>query len=717
MRGLLAIVLLASSLYADVIVEIDVEGNNRIDETLIRASSGLRLGSELTPKKIRESITRIYAMGLFGDVRIYTEPKGGGRRVIVQVEEHPRVSKVIFIGNRSINDRRLKELSDVKEGSVASDRLIFNSRTAILKEYREKGHFLTEIESKTELTEDGVIVRFFITEREKLRIKEIEIIGNEAFSDGEIEKRLSNKERNWFRRAPVFNPDKFEEDKEKILTFYGERGFPKAEITNIEFVELEKNWVRIEISMEEGTRLYFGDVSFYGNHIISEERLHKYVRFKSGDVYNTRKLQETTQKFYEIYGDMGYLYLSVDIEEELRDSIVDIRYRIEEGNPARVNYIWITGNTKTHEKVIRRELTIFPGDLLRRDELIRSQRRVFNLGFFANLTLDTRVVNDEGDIDLIFNVEEKEAGQFSVGMGYGAEAGLTGNISVSIPNLRGLGQLLYVKAERGGRVANYEIGFREPWFLDTPTSLGLHLFHITRRIGDYTDRRTGGRIEIARPILGLPFTRGSFSYGLERVQIKRDEPALESEWKSAVTFELIRDSRDNFLNPTEGSRNSIRTEIAGLLGDIRFQKYIIESQVYNRLPANFATLLRGKIGVISPGAPWYEKFLLGGTGPWGLRGYGDRSIGVIKDDEFIGGRYAALFTLQAKITFEQNIFPIVFMDIGATWDSIEEINLYDLKMGIGVGIRMQIPMMGLMGFDFAHSEHGWMPHFQIGREF
>ncbi|MCK4596087.1 BamA/TamA family outer membrane protein, partial [candidate division WOR-3 bacterium] len=184
------------------------------------------------------------------------------------------------------------------------------------------------------------------------------------------------------------------------------------------------------------------------------------------------------------------------------------------------------------------------------------------------------------------------------------------------------------------------------------------------------------------------------------------------------TLGIRRDSRDNFMNPKEGSKNSARIEIAGLGGTVRFQKFIFESQVYNTLPLNFATLVRGKFGVISPpDAPTYERFILGGVGAWGIRGYPDLSIGVFEGGKVIGGRYALLFTVEAKISFEQNIYPIVFMDLGNTWTNLEEINLRDMKRGLGFGIRMEVPLMGLLGFDFAYGEDGWVPHFQVGKEF
>jgi len=193
---------------------------------------------------------------------------------------------------------------------------------------------------------------------------------------------------------------------------------------------------------------------------------------------------------------------------------------------------------------------------------------------------------------------------------------------------------------------------------------------------------------------------------------------------SEITFTLTRDSRDNFINPTTGTRNSISPHFAGgiLGGDVTYQKYELESSTYHRLFWRLVLMLRGKLGIITPeSAPIYEKFVLGGIGPWGLRGYPDWSIGSRQDGNIVGGGFATIFNLELKAVFEQNIYPLIFFDIGNVWNSFREANLSDLKKGIGFGIRMEIPMMGILGFDFGYGidrdPRKWEPHFQIGRGF
>jgi outer membrane protein insertion porin family len=720
MRNLWIIFLfLAGSASSQIIVNIEVKGTVRSDPGFVIAASGMQIGADLSSELTRNAIKRLFRLGLFKDVRIDTEPQGGGVKVVIVVEENPRLLSCKFIGNRVFKDKKLSEICGLKEGDMASDNRIFDGKAKLLEEYKKKGFYLVTVEPKWEKTENGDIsLKYFIDEGKKVRIKKIEIVGNKTFSDGKIESQMKNREKRWWRKGN-FNEEEFGKDKDRILEFYRNNGFPNCELTSIDVNRENSGWITIVVTVNEGKRFYFGAIKFDGNEVVSLKTLTDNTKFKNGTVYGKKKLQETIAKFYEIYGNEGYLYLKVNPEERVRDSsLVDITFHIEEGEPAILRKIIIKGNGKTHEKVIRRELTLFPGDIMRRREVIRSQKRVFNLGFFKNITLDTKVVNDSGDIDLTLGIEEKQTGQVSAGMGYGGEVGLTGNLSLSIPNLLGRGEMVYMKYERGSKLTNIELGGIEPWLFDTPTSVNLGIFHLTeQRIGFY-DKRTGGNIGIGRPIPRFPYTRGHIGYRLERIEIERSDTTRYL--KSAISPSIVRDSRDNFLNPTEGTRNSLDMEFSGLGGDVKFQKFVLESHFYHPIFWRWVFLMRARTGVIlsSSGVPAYEKFVLGGVGDWSLRGYPDYSIGPVRNG-IIGGRFAGIITFETKLKFEENIYPILFIESGNAWDSITDCNIGGLKTGIGVGVRMEIPMMGLLGFDFAYGvdEKQWTPHFQVGKEF
>jgi outer membrane protein insertion porin family len=574
-----------------------------------------------------------------------------------------------------------------------------------------------------------------------VKIKKIEIIGNHKFSDKTLKKKMKNRQKYWWPWSGKFNKEEFEEDPMRIAKFYWDNGYPNCKVVRVDVIPDERReWVTIEIEIDEGKRLYFGEVKFEGNKVISTKKLLRGVKFKRNEPYSKSKIAKTMEWIYVTYSDEGYLYLKVDPVESIRDSIVDIVYKLQEGRPARIHKIIIQDNVKTHEKVIRRELTIFPGEIFSRKKLIVSQRKVFNLGFFKNILLDTRQANEKGDIDLIIKVEEKETGQASLGASYYPKYGIAGNLSLSIPNFRGRGEHLYISLEKGAKVERMAFGYTKPWLFDTPLTVGTNLYRTLESRYWYRMKKTGGEIRVSRAILRLNYVRVRASYRLESVGISEisDTTVLSripQGLRSVVIFGINRDSRDNFLNPTVGTRNDLQLEFCGGIfgGNIHYHKQIFETSTYHKLGWKFVLGLRGRMGIINgyksdAEVPLYEKFILGGIGAWGLRGYKDWSIGpsITKQGEVIGGRFAFIFTIEAKIAFTpHNIYPLVFFDAGNAWECLSEANFQDLKRGIGVGFRIEIPMMGLVGFDFGYRldttpiqrRRGHEFHLQMGRMF
>ncbi|MDI6839905.1 MAG: outer membrane protein assembly factor BamA [bacterium] len=737
--------ILPTFIYAEIIVELKVEGIENVAPGLVISTSGLEIGDELTVESVRNAVKQIYRTQLFKDVEIQYEKEGGGVKLTILVKEYPRISKIGFKWNKKFKDKKLLELCGLKEGDIGVETSIFNGAVKIRKAYKKDGYYLAEVKPVTEEVNKELKVEYLITEGKRVKIRSIEIIGNRAFKDDELEKRLKNREKRWYRSGN-FSGEEFENDPDKIVEFYRNHGYPNCKVVDVNIVPDEnKEWVRIYIKIDEGSKLFLGNVGFDGNKVIDTRDLIKEVKFKRLSLYSSNALSKTLEGIYSLYGNRGYIYAIVDPVEELSDSVVDITYKIKEGKPARIHKIIIENNTKTHEKVIRRELTIFPGDILSRKELINSQRKVFNLGFFKNITLDTKPAspsqggqaNEQGDIDLIIKVEEKPAGQASLGASYYPKHGLVGNLGLSTPNFRGMGELLYINLQKGEKLQTLEAGYNRPWLFDTPMSVGLDAFHTFEKRPLYKTQRTGGNVKVGRPIPRLTFTKGYISYKLERVKASADDTASLSSYikeslgdriRSVATFEVVRDSRDNFLNPTTGTRNDAEIELSGgpLGGSVDYHKEIFETSTYHKLFWRFVLGLRGKFGAIDgyrtpADVPLYERFILGGIGEWGLRGYRDWSIGPERDGEVIGGRFASLFTIETKISFEENLYPLVFLDAGNTWECFKEANFQDLKRGVGVGFRIEIPMMGLVGFDFGYGidkkPRGWEFHLQMGKLF
>jgi outer membrane protein insertion porin family len=455
-------------------------------------------------------------------------------------------------------------------------------------------------------------------------------------------------------------------------------------------------------------------------------------------------MENSLMEMYSIFGEGGYIYASVVPHESVRsDTIVDVEYEIVENNPAHVRLVDIEGNRRTREKVIRREIDLMPGRIFKRSLLVKSQRAVFNLGFFEDVLLDSKPVNEQGDIDLIFQVKEKATGQIGMGVAYSATDKMTGYLTLSIPNLMGRGESSYIKLETGEKKKNVEVGFVEPWLFDTPMSAGLDLFYVTRERVGYNDKHVGASVTASRPIPWPEYTKAYWTYTLEKVEYNVDDSTKVGSYilsqvgkrtASSTRLTLVRDSRDSFFNATMGTRNMVMGEFSGgyLGGQVKYQKYEAESRWYHPFIWKNAVMLRVRGGYVDgytagEVVPVSERFLLGGVGDWGLRGYSDFGYDIGPRDSFgnpLGGKVALVTNAEYKIFLAKGIYWLFFADAGNIWEGLKDVKLEskdDLKKGAGFGIRLEIPMMGVMGFDFGYGfdqkNPSWQPHFQIGTTF
>lgn len=717
------------------------------DSLLVINQSGLKLGDELTQFDIPNAIRRIYNLGLFAQVEVDTVLIGDGVKLQFIVTEYPRLKKIEFSGNRKIRTKELKDLLNAKEGEILSEKKIFDWQVKIKDRYKEKGYILAKINTSQSPPDSNrrVNLIFQIEEGDRIRIRKIEIEGNEAFPDHRIKRCMTNRQKNWLRKGD-FKDDEFKKDLDKIIDFYKEHGFLDAKITDYN-LKYEAGWLHITIEVTEGKKYYFGNITFEGDSLLTQEKLARALKIKTGKVYNIKKATQTLSELYSLYSEEGYIYVTISPVEVMRDDTVDINYKISEGNPAKIRLVRIEGNERTNEKVIRREITSLPGSIFKRSEVIRSQRNIYNLGFFEDVGLDYAPVNDSGDIDLTYKVKEKTAfGTVGAGISYSATDKLTGYVELSQPNMFGRGQKVYIKLEKGGRKTNAEFGFTEPYLFDIPLSAGFDLFYLTRTYDYYDKQEMGAGISFSRP-LPLDYSRGYLSFRFSDAYVPKSSisrnyspTTLYNVYRDTVhktsflpSFRFVRDSRDYIFNALSGSSFSYTIGIS--VGDIRFHRHIIDISYYYPLFWKFGLMFRTRFGLINPfqtqdTIPVYERFYAGGTGEDGIRGYPDRSLGIKEGGYTIGGKTISIFSLEYKLRLSHQVSFITFFDAGNAWESFANFNLSDLKRGAGIGVRLEIPMLGLLGFDFGRGfdyekiENGkpvrygqWQPHFQIGRTF
>ncbi len=727
----------------DQLVVLSVSARTEVaDSSLVVRTAGIASGEVFTQAGFRselgDAIRRIHSLGLFSQVTVDTTIKADGVNIVFITTEYPRLKKVIFIGYRRIRLKDLESRVKAHPGEVLADKKVFDWKQEVMELYKEKGFLLVQVEPELSEPDSAgqVLVTYKIDEGDQVRIRNIEIIGNEQFTDPQIEIKLRNRQKTWYRKARLLE-DEFIKDLDRIVDFYKERGFLDAQVLDYT-MEYDQGWVSITIMIEEGTRYYFGAVSFENDSVIPKDRLTKLVGFREGAVYNTKLAEKALADIYGVYSEEGYIYAQVSPVEEMRGDTVDITYSITEAKPALVRLVRIEGNEQTHDKVIRRRISSLPGYVFKRSDVIRSQRDIFNLGFFEDITLDYRPADTLGSIDLVYRVKEKGFfGTIGAGVTYSAVDGITGYLELQQPNLFGRGQQATIKLEKGGRKTNVQLGFTEPWLFDTPTSGGFDVSYLTRTYDYYDKQEIGGGISVSRP-LPLDYTRAYL--GLRLTDAFVPPASISSGYKPSGPFNiyrdtthktaftpsitLTRDSRDYIFNASSGS--AITYTLSTSVGDIRYHRHVLDASHYFPLFWKFSLLGRTRLGYITgfsdaDTVPLYERFYPGGTGPDGVRGYPDRGIGPYEAGYAVGGRALALFSLEYKLRVSRQLSFIAFADAGNTWNSIGQFNLSSLKRGAGIGVRLEIPMLGLLGFDFGYGfdrEPGrWEPHFQIGRTF
>ncbi len=775
--GLLFVLLLISAnivLAQNVVIaDVVVEGAVTADPKLVMSVSGLAAGKSIAREDLQAAVRQVYALGLFEDVRIEGEDQAGRLKAIIKVKELPTLGKIVLKGSDKIKEKDLA--LPLKTGQKIGKSKLKDGESVIKKAYQEKGYFLVTVKSSFEpgVAEGEVNAVFEVDEQSPVKVGAVEIVGNKQVYADELTKKMSNKPRGFFRSifgGGKFNREKYQEDLRSITEQYRKKGYIDAVIVEDSIIlNEEKTHVTIQITVNEGPRYYFGSSAFTGMSVIPEERLRKSLKYSPGDVYNQEKFEESEQNIYNAYLEEGYLYVRLIEDTKTQDSIVNITYEISEGVPAHINRVDIVGNTKTKDKVIRRELALYPGQIFRRSLLERSLRNVMLLNYFSNATPEFSQLPD-GRVDLTVRVEEKPTGQIQVGGGYSEQDKFVGTVDLGIPNLFGNGQNANFLVEFGKRRQSYRVGFTEPWLFDTPTSVGFDISHLERTYDDpfisgtedFTQNSTGLSTRLGRRLKWPDdYFTVYWNYRLEDFKYTDfSDSTLEATYQfsdgliSATSFTIGRDSRDLPEFATRGSRASYRAEFAGgvIGGDWSYTKHNFTYSIYKKLWKGFTFSPTWNVGLIQGGAgrksvPYSELFYAGGIRSDGMiRGYRDRSIVAFQDTntvatraatasgDFIGNldyspidtaRGQALYVINAQIVFPvvaQQIHGLLFFDAGNVWLNATDIDPFDLWTSYGFGFRLAVPGMGLLGFDFGIPLRGddkgkLKPHFQFGGSF
>ncbi|MBN1425756.1 outer membrane protein assembly factor BamA [Candidatus Fermentibacteria bacterium] len=718
--------------------DIRVQGAATLDSSFVLRTAGLRSDVLHTSMDLADAVRRLYRAGLVDDVQVYSRPAVGGRELTLAIRERPPLASVEFTGNKRISTDDLQKKVPLIKGQRVSQARIENYAALIRRTYREEGYLKARVETQIDSLAAGTAVVYRIEEGPKVIVRQIRIEGAEAIEAKAVAKRMKLKPKG-FLRGGKFDRAKLEESFESIEAFYRERGYLDAAVVDhrVEY-HADSSSVTVALEVDEGRMFRVGSfaLTFDDSLSYSEESLLGFIKLNPGDPFNYARLEKGVRSMYERFQEDGYLWARVIPDERRTGDVVDYTFAIHQGPPAMVRLIRIEGNTTTKEKVIRRELLIYPGDRFRRSALVRSHREVYNLGFFEDVAVDFDNPSTEGDVDFVVKVKEKSSGQFNFGVTYSSQTRLMGFIQLSHPNVLGNGWISNLRWEFGKANRNIEFGFTEPWLLGTPTRAGFDLYNTESNYyyADYSVERRGGGINVGRPLPWVDYVSASFAYSLSDVRVSPDDDYTGSDlpegWQttSRTTYRVVRDSRDNFLEPTRGSRSILTMELAGRVfgGDVAYRKHEVQTSWFTPLASKLIASVSLKAGSVVgyPGrsdVPVYEQFRPGGTSTDGtVRGYEDYSLGPVDATGYYsGGRVMAVLNAELKVpVVPEQVAIIGFFDTGNAWRSFDEVDLGDMKRGMGVGIRINTGIMGIIGLDYGYGfdreSPGWKPHFQFG---
>ncbi|HUV87042.1 MAG TPA: outer membrane protein assembly factor BamA [bacterium] len=752
---------MATSAYAQrageiVVDEVKFEGLVSIDDaavnSAIRVGPGLLVTEAELKTIIRDDIKRIYRLGYFDRVDAYYEETSPGHiDVFFDIKERPRVTEVNFEGRKRVKRKAIQEVAKVEVGERLSLSRLNADVEAIKKLYFEQGYRFADVSYRLEEERGGVKVTYSITEGPKAVIRGVVVEGNKELSDWYILNKVMKTKVDRFYNTKVLDEKVLEEDFRRIEEAYANRGYVRAEVVDHEVeYRRKRSAIHIIITVEEGKLYRTGELRFVGNEKFDDEELRERVDWRPGKPFSAKKLNDGTDNVRSLYKNNGYLFATIEAAEEIDDDAgnVDAAIRIDEDRPAYVRLVGISGNVSTRDKVIRRELRLHPGEIYKENKLIRTVQRLHNLGYFDEIRPDIRVADREaGLVDLELDIVEKaNTAKVNFGAGYSTLDGLVGTFSLSWANFdasklpriwkcKGAGQELRLSTEFGRRRTQYSIGFTEPYLFDTKILGSFDLYDLSRIRPYYDEKRFGWNVTFGRPL--SEYVRGRTTYKFESVEVVSNfyDPQRIPVWvasdlgrknTSSVSWGVERDSRDSVFFPQAGSDNEVSLETAGSVfgGDVEFWRLTMASSWYFKHVWETVLAVRARGGYIdrygaTKTVPLYERFYLGGANT--VRGYDEWEVGprdIYGNPE--GGKTMFYTNFEYRIPISKEFFHLIaFWDSGYCWRELRDINLQDLQSGVGGGIRVNIPMMGLLGIDYGYGleAHSGQIHFNIGSMF
>jgi len=697
---------------------IEVRGNKRIEESAIRGRLTLKVDDPYTGEAIRAQIRLIYEMGFFEDVRIETDPVVGGVAVVFVVREKPFITEIVFDGNENLSEDKLKEKMTIRSQSFLDQQQAKESAERIRLAYQADGYYNAEvIPIILALEEDRKRLTFFIKEGERARIKTVTFEGMQVITRKEVFKVIATRE--WvplygiflgsipsiFTDAGIIKREGLPNDVERIKEVYLNKGYLNIQV-GLPVVELteDKKWFTVTFPIVEGEPYTVGEVGFRGNTIFEEAELRTGMKITPGEIFQRAKIREELTRLTELYGAKGYAFTDVNplVTPDAQTKTAALIFHIKEGDLIRIRQIHITGNDKTRDNVIRRELRVNEQEVTDTVAMKRSYERLTNLNYFETVEiLPKQVESDKVDLDV--KVKEKPTGSFSVGGGFSTLDRLVAIADITEGNLGGRGQVVRVRGQLGQRRSIGLLSFRDPYLYDSLTSVQGDLYRTITNYTTYAEDKSGASVSFGRWF--SEYISGNFS--LVGEILKLSNPAVDAPQfvldqigtQSTTGFRsaLSRDARDYYLDPRTGTRSAVHLDFGTptLGGTNNFYKFNVDAIKYTPLFWNTRHSIRGRFGIAEglegKPVPLTERFYVGGINT--MRGFVFGRAGpVTSSGSLLGADRQIIFNNDFifPISTEAKLNGVLFFDYGKGFVEGEKFST-KLRQAAGIEARWISP--------------------------
>jgi outer membrane protein insertion porin family len=751
--------------------EVKISGNVRVEDDGIRLHLKSRPGDSFDPLVVEQDVKAIFRMGFFDDVNAELSPDG---ILTYAIKEKPYIREVKIQGASQVSKDKIETALGIGARTILDRTKVAEGVEKVRKLYTEQGYVNAAIDHSVAVeSTNQAVVTLDIVEGTRLLIKKIAFEGNKAFSDGDLKGLLATKEEwifSFFTNRGVLDRDMLTNDVAILSSHYNDNGYVEHKVDDPVILRA-RDGLEVIFRIAEGPQYRVGKVEIGGELIQDGQQMLKSVKLTTGQIFRGSRLRDDITTLSDMYSNKGFAFVQVDPVTKIDQSNknVDVALVISKGPPVYFNRVLVTGNSKTRDSVVRRELLANEQELYSGNKVTQSRNALQRTGYFEDAQITTKKTDQADTLDLLVDVKEGPTGSFQIGGGYSSGDGFLANVNISEKNIAGRGQGVSGNFSIGSRRQDFILSANDPYFYDTKNSVGLDAYNTLRKYTDFNEHKLGFGVNTSYPLkeLNMPFfgrvkkglgsdeigddgaptvwdfMRGGVSYDLTREKINGVSATAAQSIKdetgtsltSSVTPGITYDSRDHFFSPTEGTKSAFSVKTAGLGGDSRFIKTDLSGRWHYPLlkdpnwGGNYVLALGGTLGygvglaVRNNGQkdlPLFERYFLGGINS--VRGFSERSLApkvpsgcdtsnppVCTGTDVIGGDKAV--AINAELLFpimeQYGVRGVAFFDMGNAFGS-EGFKFGDLRRSVGTGVRWMSPFGPLrveLGFPL-NKQHG-----------